>query len=154
MKVNSGFRSNPCYLLSAVVPALLLALVLGAPGALAGGTRLASDSPLLTPGPTDTFTPTLTPTPTGPHWDCPAPVVTPTSIHVPYDGGPYIIQVSVGPNCNWRTYWFTGDDWLSFYCGGSGTGPGTIGCNFGNNPQPFTRFGRIYACTSQNDLSQ
>jgi hypothetical protein len=157
MKVGVDIRWYRRSLLFAFVAAVLLGLALDASKVFAALTASGFNSPLLTPTAIPTDTPTLTPTSTPtspPHWECPAPVVTPTSIHVPYAGGSYTIQVGVGSSCYWRTYWFTGDDWLSFYCGGGGLGSGTVNCNFGNNPQPFTRFGRIYACTSQNDLSR
>lgn len=106
-----------------------------------------------TPTATNTYTPTPTITPGGPtltpvpQWNCPAPVVTPTSIQVPWYGGSYTIQVDVGPNCNWRTYWT--EEWLNYYCFRSqGPGPGAVYCNFGQNPQPFTRMGNITVCTS------
>src|SRR5205085_7678975 len=55
--------------------------------------------------PTAIPTPTLTYTPT----ECPAPIINPSYIEVPYYGGDYTINVDTGPSCNWVLEL---DDWL------------------------------------------
>src|SRR5438874_2315055 len=64
-------------------------------------------------GTPDTSSPTVTPTGTQtPVWGCPGLTLNPSSLHVPYRGGQYTIQVEVGANCYW--YDDPGISWLRY----------------------------------------